>query len=157
VRDPAVWSRSNVLAMVQHLGFEMLYFFCKTSKLYRRGKLSKNVEFQFFWKSPSPTFILFLWAKQAINFQKFYTLNFDLGVELLPKHCISIKKLGSVQVPVFSLNTKSNIFIEKFSHINCAIPKDYALQFIKIPVRAFKTIRHEKFGAHFLRIWARAS
>ena len=84
-------------------------------------------------------------------------LNFDVGVELLPKHCITIKKLGSVLVPVFSLNTKSNIFIEKFCHMNCAIPKDYALHFIRIPVRVFKKIRHGKFGAHFLRIWARAT
>ena len=124
MRDPAVWSRSNVLAVVQHLGsnslrtaFETLYFFFKTSKLYRRGKLSRNVEFQFFWKSPSPTFLLLLWVKQNINFEKSYTLNFDLGVELLTKHCISIKKLGSVLVPVFSLNTKSNISIEKFFKI----------------------------------------
>ena len=87
-------------------------------------------------------------------------LNFDVGVELLPKHCITIKKLGSVLVPVFSLNTKSNIFIEKFCHMNCAIPKDYALHFIRIPVRVFKknSAREiwrafpKNLGARYLRI-----
>ena len=41
--------------------------------------------------------------------------------------------------------------------MNCAIPKDYTLHFIRIPVRVFKKIRHGKFGVHFLRIWARAT